>query len=65
VLAMKPAPAGLGGVQVLGRFPEVFHDVDEVEDQVDPDAVGVGLGSDPVDLVVVAVDQHGIPRSRP
>ena len=31
--------------------------MDEVDDQVDADAAGVGLGGDPVDLVVVAVDQ--------
>ncbi|WP_157751997.1 hypothetical protein [Actinoplanes derwentensis] len=45
-------------MQVVGGFPEVFQDVDEVEDQVDPHAAGVGFGVDPVDLVVVAVDQH-------
>jgi hypothetical protein len=46
------------GVQVLRGFPHVFQDVDKVEDQVDPDAVDVGFGVDPIDLVVVAVDQH-------
>jgi hypothetical protein len=49
--------AGLGGVQVFGRFPQVFQDMDEVDDDVDADAAGVGFGPDAVDLVVVAVDQ--------
>ena len=45
-------------MQVGCGVPEVLEDVDEVDDDVHLDPVGVGFGVDAVDLVVVAVDQH-------
>ena len=62
--------AGLGGDPFLGGglalaeegpggLPEVFEDVDEVDDDRDRDAAPGGLGGDGLDLGVVAVDEDG------
>ena len=62
--------AGLGGDPFLGGglalveegpggLPQVFEDVDEVDDDRDRDAAGGGLGGDGLDLGVVAVDEDG------
>jgi hypothetical protein len=60
----------LGGVPFLGGglalveegpggLPEVFEDVDEVDDDRDREAAPGGLGGDGLDLGVVAVDENG------
>ena len=62
--------AGLGGDPFLGGglalveegpggLPQVFEDVDEVDDDRDGDAAARGLGGDGLDLGVVAVDEDG------
>jgi hypothetical protein len=42
-----------------GSLPQVFKDVNEVDDDRDRDAAARGLGGDGLDLGVVAVDQDG------
>src|SRR6266702_4179528 len=45
------------GVETPGRLPDVFKNVDEVDDAGDGDLPGSGVSFDLVDLVVVAVHQ--------
>src|ERR1019366_2986121 len=42
-----------------GGFPQVFQDLDEVDDNRDRDAAGGGLRGDGLDLRAVAVHEHG------
>src|SRR6266568_4922122 len=42
-----------------GGLPQVFQDVDEVDDDRDRDAAGGGLRGDGLDLGAVAVHEHG------
>ena len=52
-----------GGLALIeegpGGLPQVFQDVDEVDDDRDRDAAAGGLGGDGLDLGVVAVDEDG------
>src|SRR6266542_2533643 len=54
---------GFGGrvavvVEAPGGFPEVFQDVDEVDQDVDRHPAAGGFGLDQLELVAGAVDQH-------
>src|SRR5262249_21324259 len=53
---------GLGGrvgsgMQAPGRTPEIFEDMDEVDDDRHRYLPGGGFGADPLDLVGVAIEQ--------
>ena len=45
-------------VEAPDRFPDVFDDVDEVDEDCHRHGAGGGLPGDPVDLVVVPVDER-------
>lgn len=49
---------GAGFVEGVGGGPDVLGDVHEVQQDVDRDAAAGGLGTDQVELVAGAVDQH-------
>jgi len=46
------------GEEAPGWLPQVFEYVNEVDDDGDRYVAGAGLGGDPVDLMVVAVDER-------
>lgn len=54
---------GALGVEAPSRFPEVFQHVNEVDHDGDWHAALGCFGSDPVDLVVVALDQRDQARA--
>jgi hypothetical protein len=45
-------------MEAPGGFPEVFQDVDEVDQDVDRHPAAGGFGTDQLKLVAGAVDQH-------
>ena len=57
-LEVHPFGGVQGGEQAAGSGPQVFQDVDEVDDDVDLYASGFGLGFDQFDRARCAVDEN-------
>ena len=54
----EPGAGWMGGMQILGRLPQVLKHVDEIHDDVDVDTAALRFLLQAVQLVVGPVDQH-------